>query len=82
MKEVMTESKISVQSKLQEAIDSGVKLKFENLVELIKNHPWEESIEPSCGHDEYNCSNDYYNYDSFTDNEEGAEDEQELMDMK
>ena len=82
MKEVMTDSKISVQSKLQEAIDSGVELKFENLVELIKNHPWEECMESSGGHDEYNCSNEYYTYDSFTDNEEGAEDEQELMEMK
>ena len=45
---------ITVQTKLKEAIASGVKLQYENLVALLESHPWEtETKEPFENDDEY-----------------------------
>ena len=36
---------VTVQDKLKEVIASGEKLKYENLVALLENHPWEEATQ-------------------------------------
>ena len=45
---------ITVQTKLKEAIASGKKLQYEDLVSLLESHPWEtETQEPFENEDEY-----------------------------
>ena len=53
LEEVKSESKVTVSSKLQEAIASGEKLDFNSVVELIKNHPWEATEEAFETPDDY-----------------------------
>ena len=57
---VSSKSNITVQTKLQEAIDGGTKLSYDSLVALLDNHPWEERKESFEEHDEneYGCLND------------------------
>ena len=61
----LSESKMTVQDKLKEAIECGIKLDFESVVSLIQNHPWEESKEMLENDDEYyygDFENDYQGY--------------------
>ena len=72
--EVVT-AKPTVQAKLQEAIDAGIKLNYESVVHLINSHPWEDSKEPFENGGEYDYVND--DYSSYND-----EEYDETMDMK
>ena len=56
------QTSITVQAKLKEAISSGKKLPYENLLALLESHPWEtETEEPFEYEDEYA----EYHYDDF-----------------
>ena len=56
---VSSESRTTVQAKLQEAIEGGTKLSYESLVALLENHPWEERKETFEEPDEYDYYDDY-----------------------
>ena len=54
---------ITVQAKLQEVIEAGIKLNYESLVEVLNGHPWEESQEPFENIDKYECDEYITNHD-------------------
>ena len=61
---------ITVQAKIKEVIASGEKLKYENLVALLENHPWEEATQELFKNDEDYTEYDYgdFDYDSSNEN--------------
>ena len=61
---------LTVQAKLKEVIASKEKLKYENLVALLENHPWEEATQELFKNDEDYTEYDYgdFDYDSSNEN--------------
>ena len=68
---------ITVQAKLKEAIASGKKIKYENLVALIESHPWEAETQEPFGTDDEYAECDYGDFD-FESSQENTEEPVEI----
>ena len=69
---------ITVQAKIKEVIASDEKLKYENLVALLENHPWEEATQELFENDEDYTDYDYRDFDYDNSNENVDEPEENI----